>query len=108
MKKVSVEHEKAYRVTSYFNDFEGDVAEWKNAWYELWRYQMTFNMAYEMHLRDSRRNGTFVDLLIKEAYIESLTETMDGLRYGKVRVSEELIGFIDDETADCYTWESMY
>lgn len=106
--KCKVEHEDAERVIAFFDDFDGFVDDWKAAWYELWRYQMTWGFAHEMMLRESRTNGVYVDMLIKPVYLSSLLELMENLRFREIINRNESVGLVDDETEDCFTWEGMY
>lgn len=62
--KCRVEHEDAIRVTAHFEDFDGSLEDWKETWYTLWRYQMTFSFAYEIALQHARHNGVYVDMLV--------------------------------------------
>lgn len=106
--KCRVEHEDAIRVIAFLKDFEGSVEDWKKAWYTLWQYRMTFSFAHEIILQESRKNGVYVDMLVKPSYIEILKETMHDLGYREVETYDERIGFVNDETEDCFTWVRVY
>lgn len=107
MKKCDVWYEKCFCVVANFNDFKGDVSKWKMAWYELWRFQMTFSMAYQMYLVDGR-NGVFVSIHVKEAYLDNLKASMDDLGYRNIKTSEELVGLVDDVTDDCFVYDCAF
>ena len=102
--KLDVTKEKAIRITAKLDDFDGDSIKWRNSFYMLFRYQMTWDFAYEITVRESRRSGVFVDMLIKPAYRENILETMDDLGYKKANVSEENVGIVDNYDADVDTF----
>lgn len=85
--------EKAFRFTASFEKFDGDVASWKEAFYEVWRHQLTYNFAYEIELRENR-NGVFLSMLVRESFKESA----EGLsEYGyEFSISEETAGVVND------------
>lgn len=101
--KVYDEKIEVLEVRAYLNDFEWGVEEWKKSFYELWRYQLTWEFAYRFDLKENR-NGVYVDMLIKKAYRANVLDTMEALGYRNVMVSEEAVGIIDsfnhDELAD--------
>lgn len=84
------------RLTTYINDFAGDVEHWKLAFYELWRFQMGYDFAHELKLeQDGPAGDVYVSLLVKDAYKRSLLNTMHELGYGKIEECEEHIGLVD-------------
>lgn len=97
--------EKAYRVTATFADFDKEggsmigwncddkVLAWKLAFYEIWRYQMTWQFAYRLEIIDGREN-LFVSILCKESFLDSLLNTMDGVGYRNVKSYETKVGMI--------------
>lgn len=94
--KEKIVIDDAVRVISYYSDFNGDVGAWKLAFYELWRYQMTWSFAYEIAVNESRKNGIYVDLLVKPGYRDSIIETMDSIGYGKIATYADHVGIIEE------------
>lgn len=85
--------EKAYRFTASFKEFDGDVAKWRDAFYEVWRHQLTYNFAYEIELRENR-SGVFLSMLVRESFKEC-AEGFDEYGY-KFSIDEETAGVIND------------
>jgi len=89
------------RVEASFEDFDGDVEKWKNAFYEIWRYQLTYNFAYEISLierrcKDNQNKWTvWVSLLVREGFKKNIVETMEELGYGNIKVEEESVGVVE-------------
>lgn len=102
--KLDVTKENAVRITAKLDDFDGDSAKWRDSFYMLFRYQMTWDFAYEITVRESRRSGVFVDMLIKPAYRENILETMDDLGYKKANAFEEKVGIVDNYDAEIDTF----
>ena len=84
--------EKAYRFTAKFADFDGDVEKWRNAFYEVWRHQLTYNFAYEIELRENR-SGVFLSMLVREAYKDN-AEGLSELGY-HFAIYEETAGIVE-------------
>ena len=94
MAKIYDEKKTAIRMTSHLEDFNGDSSEWKKSFYEVWRYQLTWDFAYEIALRESRRFGVFIDMLVKEAYKQNALDMLENLGYRNVTTSEENVGVV--------------
>lgn len=93
--RVNVYMEKSLLVTAKWSDFDGDVQQWKDAIYELFRYQMTWSFAHQIELIDSRNSGVFVSIHCRPAYKENLLDTMEDLCFRNVNVTSEEIGVIE-------------
>lgn len=81
------------RVEASFKDFDGDVEKWKNAFYEIWRYQMGYSFAYEITLID-RKSGVWLSLLARKSFKKNIVETMQELGYRNIQTEEESVGII--------------
>lgn len=106
--RAKVDKENALRVVAEMNDFEGDVDKWKTAFYEMWRWQMTWSFAYEIAVREGRKSGVFIDMLIRPAYRTSVLGTMEDLGYRNIRVYEDPVGVVydlDDYSIDTFVGE---
>lgn len=84
--------EKAYRFTATFERFDGDVEKWKQAFYEVWRHQLTYSFAYEIELRENR-SGVFLSMLVKEDYKDK-AEGLAELGY-HFSINEEPAGIVN-------------
>lgn len=90
---MKVAKEKAVRFVSHYTDFDGDVSKWKETFYTIWRYQMTWSFAYEIDLIDGH-NGVFIDILAKEDFASNVRELLPDLGYGKITEYECKVGFV--------------
>ena len=95
MKKVYDEKKPALRIVAHYENFDGGIERWKDSFYILWRYQLTWDFAYRIDVRESRKRGVYVDLLIQPAYKDTLLETMDDLGYKDIQTDETFVGLID-------------
>lgn len=92
--KTYDEKRKAFYITAGITDFEGTVTDWKLAFYQLWRYQMTWNFAYLIDLHDLRDKGATVQLVVREAYVDNVLGLMEDLGYRNVYTTEASVGII--------------
>lgn len=107
--KTTLWIEDAVRVRAFFNDFDGDIPKWKEAFYEIWRYQMTWSFVHEIEVHEvgQRRDGNYdlcTSLLVKPAYRKNVESMMGDLGYKNLHITEEPVGVvqtwdIDDEDA---------
>jgi len=104
--KKSVWIEDALYVKAYLNDFSGNVHDWKNAVYELFRYNMTWGFAYQIDVLESRGDGVFVQMHCSPSYEKSISEMMDDLGFKNVNVERESIGVVEtyDFPDDLSVW----
>lgn len=97
--------EKAIRVVALYEDFQSAKdtdkdTEWKLAFYNIWRYQMTWDFAYEIRVGESRSNGVFVDILARPAFVDPLISTMEMWGYREIEQYPENVGLVDAYDAD--------
>lgn len=92
--KATIMIEDAYRVTAWYKDFDGDLAKWKEAYYDLWRWQMTYTYAHEINVHEVHSGDVIVSLLVKPEYKDNVLRTMEGLGYKRVKCSEESVGLV--------------
>lgn len=85
--------EQAYRFIAKYSDFEGDVSKWKEAFYEVWRHQLTYSFAYEIELRENK-DGVFLSMLVRESFKEQ-AEGLSELGY-IFKIHEETAGVVND------------
>lgn len=110
----------AYKVIAKYEDFdksggsmimwncENKSEAWKLAFYELWRYQMTWHMAYELEVIDGN-SSLFVSVLCKKAFIDNLLNTMEGLGFKDCQTYGCNVGVIDGyRLADANDVEYLY
>ena len=88
--------EDAVTIETYLDDFNGSVQEWKLAFYEVWRYQMTYSFAYKIRVGERHGGAVYMSLLVKPAFKKDILETLKGLGCGKITVDAEKVGVIDD------------
>lgn len=80
------------RVMAFFSNFDGDVAKWRDSFYEIWRYQMTYSFAYELTVHETSDKDICVDMLIKDAYKDNVKDMMEDLGYKNIDFWPEHIG----------------
>lgn len=91
--KLVIEREKAFRFIAKYEDFDGGLQEWRDAFYEVWRHQLTYSFAYEIELRETR-SGVRLSMLVRESYKEQAKGLED---YGyHFAIDEEDAGIISD------------
>lgn len=93
--RVNVYMEDAVHIVSFLNAFDGNVSEWKNAVYDLFRWDMTWSYAYKIDVIENRKNGVFVSLVIKPSFETSVVDTMTDLGFREVKTYHEDIGHIE-------------
>ena len=94
MAKVLDEKQKAIRILSWYEDFDGNVDRWKDSFYTLWRWQLTYDFAYSIVLRETRAKGVYVSLLVKPAFKDCVLDTMKDLGYREIKAEDEMVGLI--------------
>ena len=100
-KTICFERVPATQIIAYLNDFdngereENKVAAWKNAFYELWRWQMGWGFAHKIELTESRALGVLVVLLVKNQYKDSVISMMENLGYNNIKTFDETIASVD-------------
>lgn len=85
---------KARFIRAYLNDFDGDLEKWKDSFYQLWRYQLTWDFAYKLELAETRSAGVHVSMLIKPAYENQVLDTMESLGYCNIRNNEDSVAVV--------------
>ena len=98
--------EKVFSVTANYESFDKEgggmimwnceqkVDAWKMAFYELWRYQMTWHFCHRLEVIDGS-NGLFVHMICKESFTEPLLNTMEGIGYRNIQKHETYVGVVD-------------
>ena len=102
------ETKKELRVIASFKDFDGDVQKWKNAFYELWRLQMTWSFAYSIEVNESAKGGVFVCLVIRHSYEKQLGEFMDDLGYRNIQTVDTNVGIMSAYWDELREVEELY
>ena len=87
--------EDAVHVVSYLSDFHGDVQKWKNAVYELFRWDMTYGFAHKIDVIENRSSGVFVSIVCKPSYEKWLMESMPIWGFINAKARHENIGSIE-------------
>ena len=83
------------RVRTYISDFDKESGNnWKESFYELWRYQMTWDFAHEIKVHEVSGGDVCVSMLIKKAFKDNVLDTMKYLGYRNIRIEEEHVGVI--------------
>lgn len=92
----------AIRIRSWYKDFDGDINKWKMAFYELWRYQLTFDFAFDIEVRETRKEGVYVSLSVNPSYADVLINTMTDLGFNEITTESETVAEISGyDFEDC-------
>lgn len=92
--RICDEKKTALRINAWFEDFEGNLDKWKESFYTIWRYQLTWDFAYSIVLRETRKKGVYVSMLINPTYKSSTLDMMYDLGYRELTIEEEPVGFV--------------
>lgn len=95
MARVNVYKQDAVRITTHLDDFAGTTDGWKNAVYEMFRWNMTWSFAHWIEVLESRIGGVYLTMMIKPSYEKVLVETMEGLGFRIFTIGHEDIGVIE-------------
>lgn len=82
------EAEEALKIRAPYEDFNGGDQEWQLAFYQLWRYQLTFEFAYSLKVWEYSDNTLAVVMVVRPAYKNALLSTMQSLGYRNVKTEE--------------------
>jgi len=82
---------RALWIRAYYEHFDGDLHRWMDSFYQLWRYQLTFDFAYKLELQETRTAGIYVSMLVKPEYEKQLLTTMVNLGYRNIRNNEDTV-----------------
>ncbi len=93
--RVDVYMKDAVYIASYLNDFDGSVQDWKNAVYEIFRWDMTYGFAHQIDVKESCSSGVFVYIIAKPSYEKNILETMEDLGFRNTISRHEDIGTIE-------------
>ena len=93
--KIDVWEENSFLMTASYEDFDGNILRWRESFYEIWRYQMTWDFAIDIEVAESRRRGLFVRLRVKPSFKEDAEHMLEDLGYRNVEVTEEKIGVVE-------------
>lgn len=98
---MKMNRRKAIRMVTYLKDFKGgDVNTWRNSFYEVWRYQMTWGFAYRIELQESRANGVYLLIDSRLGYKQNVLDMLDDLGYGRVDTHDVTAGVFDELELD--------
>ena len=86
--------EKTVCVVALLRDFDGGVEKWKDGFYQLWRYQLTYSYAYKIALYENCNDGVFLRLTVRPAYKDNILETMEDLGYREVKTYDGTVGVV--------------
>lgn len=100
--KLQAELEDAVRVDVFYSDFDGDIEQWKDAFYQVWRYQLTWNFAYSIQLMETRRAGVCMCIYSRKDFRDNVTELLTSL--GCRNINEEDVSAI---TIDSYGFSDV-
>lgn len=107
-KKATVYKEKATKIRLDYNDFDGTLEEWKKALYEVWRWQMTWDFAYTIKVREYRIGGVALILLIHPSFKKNVVEMLEDYGYRNPRIEDVDIGVVDFEWSEDFDIEDVF
>lgn len=86
--KLYGETAEALKIRAPYEDFNGGDQEWQLAFYQLWRYQLTFEFAYNIKVWEYSDNTLEVVMIIHPVYKESVLGLMQDLGYRNVKTED--------------------
>ena len=95
---IHVEQVKASSIISHLNDFNGDAAKWREAYFRLISLRNTFGVILTMDVWESRKMGVLVRVVVHNENVERVLSTMEDLGYGAIKVYEAIIGEVEHDT----------
>lgn len=99
----------AIRIRAYISDFDSESGnDWKKSFYELWRYQMTWDFAHEIKVHEVHDGDVCVSMLIKKSFKKNVLDTMEHLGYRNIEVDKEHVGVIELYDIDAPEAEDMF
>ena len=93
MDNAVMEEEKAIAIEATYEDFDGEINRWRESFYTIWRWQLTWSFAYRIEIRE-RRTGVYLWMLIKPAYKANILDTMDDLGYREIKTEDVTVGLV--------------
>lgn len=107
--RTSLWVENGIRLRTYISDFDKTGGnDWKRSFYELWRYQMTWDFAYEIKVHEVHDGDVCVSILARNAFEKQLLDTMEYLGYRNIKTSKENVGIVQLYDIDDPATENMY
>lgn len=102
--RIPVELDKAVNIIARYKDFDGDLDAWKDAFYQVWRYQLTFDFAHEIALKESKAD-VYIKIICKPCYKDNCVELLKSLGCKEITEETAVIGGISayDFTDDMNT-----
>lgn len=92
--KVPMYVENAVRITTDIEDFNGDVMGWKLSFYDIWRFQMTWDFAYEIKVHETRK-GVRISILCKPDFKGDAVNMLEGFGCKNIKTEAEDVGIVD-------------
>ena len=93
MGNAVMEEEKAIAIEATYEDFDGEINRWRESFYTIWRWQLTWSFAHRIEIRE-RRTGVYLWMLIKPAYKDNILDTMDDLGYREIKTEDVTVGLV--------------
>ena len=94
-KKLYVSAKKAYRVEAKFADFDGELSAWKETFYNMWRWQMTYDYAYSIKVDERRSSGVYFCAIIKTSFKDDVVDALETYGCKNVTVEDCLVASVD-------------
>ena len=98
--KLYAEKEKVVEIRSSLADFAGDTQAWKLAFYELWRYELTYSFAYRLRVWEYSNKTVDVQILARPGYKDAIISTMKSLGYRNIKVENCAVASISPYDGD--------
>lgn len=89
------------RLETSFDDFEGNLAEWKDHFYMIWRYQMTWKFAYKIEVF-SRKGTAILRIVCKPWKQGEIREQLEVMGYRNINSETIKVGLLyrDDDVEE--------
>ena len=104
-KQFEIEKENAVIITAYYNDWDGDVRGWQEAYFKLLAWKNTWGLVYRLDIMAKSDHSPFVELIIDPDCRVGIIEMMEDLGYKNMKVDDIVVGTIDGYVDDDDIWD---
>jgi len=107
VKNLVAEIADAVEIKAWYKDFGGTLDEWKDAFYQVWRYQLTYEFAHEIKVLETRSSGVYFNIICKPCFKDDCLELLKSLKCNNIIVDPCLCGsvsaydFPESKTPEC-------
>lgn len=99
LRTVYDEKKRCLKIQARYEDFDGSHEKWMSSFYEIWKYQLTWNFAWKIELLE-RVDGVLVSMNVKPEFADNVKAMMESLGYRNMEISKMYVGIINEVKHD--------